>query len=305
MTRSLRTSLALLFLGGALAGCGKNTTSPVGSTNQVEQDAIVAELAAPGNAALLEDGISDDEATVGLGSAPGVAAIHPLTYWRLFRTRDRNFEFAFGDTDSTGRPARAIVTIRSRLTGTFNILTGPAHGLSAGPDSTRIHKPLDDLRVRRVLLRRVAGPHDARVRWRVAATSGVRVSSRDHTTDITSLRIQSGALDTTITDPLEFVRMRNVLRLQPNSSVTLTVTTARNDDIVVLHRFGGRLLMTNHGDNSYSATLRIGLFAGGLRHFGVDAMSRGTLFDDVLSYDSQRWILPYVIVPEELEDPMP
>lgn len=297
MTPALRFPLVLMLLAGVLSGCGKNTMKPVGSAND-EQSAIVAELATPDNAALLEDGISDDSNATGVASlTPGVSAIRPLTYWRQFRTRDRTFEFAFSDTDSTGRPTRAVVTIRSRLLGTFNIATAL--------DSPRVRKPLDDLRVRRVLMRRVPGLHDPRVRWRVAATSGVLVSSKDHTTRITSLRIQGGSLDTTITDPLVFVRMRNVLRLEPNSSVTFTVTTDRNDDVLVLHRFDGRFLMTNNGDDTYSATLQLGLFARSMHHFGVDAMSHGTLFDDTLPYDSQYWILPYVLVPEQLEDPMP
>ena len=305
MTSPSRIPIALLLLAGVLSGCGKNATKPA-AMNDAEQSAVVAELASTENSAILEDGLSDSEDPAGIGpAAPGAAAIRPLTFWRQLRASDRRFEFAFSDTDSTGRPTRAVVTIRTRLVGTFNVLTGSSLESAAMPDSARVRKALDDLRVRRVLLRRVPGTHDSRVRWRVAATSGVQVSSSDHTTEIRSLRIESGALDTTITDPLAFVRMRNVLRLEPNSSVTLTVTTGRDDDLVILHRFGGRFLMAHDGTNTYRATLQVGLFERSMHHFGVDALSHGTLFDDALPYDSQRWILPYVIVPEELEDPMP
>jgi len=47
----------------------------------------------------------------------GTAAIHPLRYWRTIRSVDRSFEFAFADTDSTGHPTTAVVTIRKRLLG--------------------------------------------------------------------------------------------------------------------------------------------------------------------------------------------
>src|SRR5207244_9689101 len=107
-------------------------------------------------------------------------------------------------------------------------------------DSTRdvIHKALDETRVRRVLMRRLpdstwaapgtAGALDARPRWRVAAVSGVEVSSKDHPTDIVSLRLQqSGGLDTTITNVLAFIRLRTLPRLIPGQDVTLTVTTGQ------------------------------------------------------------------------------
>jgi len=35
----------------------------------------------------------------------------------------------------------------------------------------------------------------------------------------------------------------------------------------------------------------------------VDAISHGTLYDDTAPYDSQRWVLPYVLAPERLDGP--
>ena len=140
-------------------------------------------------------------------------------------------------------------------------------------------------------------------RWRVAAVSGVEVTSKDHTTEVLSLRLQSGALDTTLTHPLAFIQLRGLLKLQVGAGVTLTVTTGRNDDVVVLHHNDLRFRLHNNGDNAYSGQFRTGLFARGLQHFGVDAMSNGTLFDDALPYDSQIWVLPYVIAPELLAGP--
>ena len=40
----------------------------------------------------------------------------------------------------------------------------------------------------------------------------------------------------------------------------------------------------------------------GVHHLGVNALSRGAIFDDRAPYDSQAWILPYVVRPTELAD---
>src|SRR5262249_52751827 len=157
---------------------------------------------------------------------------------------------AFADTDSTGHPTTAVVTIRKQLTGRFNILVGVPGSDTTGLDSTTrvVHKPLEDHWVRRVLLKRVAVAEDDRPRWRFAATSGVKVTSKNATTHIVSLRVQSGTLDVTITDPLQFFRLRQILQITPQTDVTLTATTERNDDVVVLMHRDRRFRFHNNGD---------------------------------------------------------
>lgn len=313
MAPSLRIPLAVVLAAGLLSGCGSSTkpTDPIGS-NQ-EQSEVTAELAQQPE--IMEDGISDDpgevsvqaEAALAAGIAPD-ATIRPLTFWREFRLRERSFQFAFSDSDSTGRPTRAVVTVSTRLRGRFHILAGPppAEAEAAVRDSIgHIVKPFDEVRVRRVLMVRVAARSEVRARWRVAACSGVEVSSRDHATNILSVRVQNGDLDLNVADPLAFVRLRQVMQLDPNSEVRLTVTTERNDDVLLLHHAGLRLRLLSNGDNTYSGAMPVGLFLRRMRHFGVDAMSRGTLFDDTAAYDSERWVLPFVIAPEVLEDPIP
>jgi hypothetical protein len=39
-----------------------------------------------------------------------------------------------------------------------------------------------------------------------------------------------------------------------------------------------------------------------LRHIGVNVLSRGTLFDDQLPYDSQAWILPFMVKPNQMAE---
>lgn len=309
MKSHLRVPFLWLIAAAALAGCGKNgsvATNPTGgsSSDQTEATAAIAQ-----DPAIIEDGVSDDPGDMSMTSnASGLAAIHPLTFRRVIRERDRRFEFVFSDSDSTGRPTRAVVIVRTHLQGSLVILAGIPGSDGSPLDSTTktIRKPLDEQRVRRVLLVRVRDMNDpatARAQWRVAAVSGVQVTSRGHTVEISSLRVQSGGLDTTITNPLGFIRLRNILELQPNAPVQLTVTTNQNDDVVVLHHNFQRFRLHNNGDDTYSGEFRVGLFARGMHHFAVDALTNATLFDDTAPYDSQRWAFPYVIAPEMLQGP--
>jgi hypothetical protein len=316
MRSTLALTLALALAAGALSGCGRNNPAAPGPSQSVDQAEVAYELARQPQ--VVDDQLADSPDQTSLDGPAGAAAlIHPLTYWRTITRVDRSFVFAFADTDSTGRPTTAVVTVLKNLHGSFNILTGVPGGDGTPLDSANhvIRKPLDDRWVRRVLLKRVppdpaagmdAGDpgRDAR-RWRVAATSGVKVTSRDATTHILSLQIQSGPLDTLITDPLALFRLRRVLKLQPGTEVTLTVTTERNDDVVVLMHHDRRFRLHNNGDNTYTGVWRAGLFADGVWHFGVNALSNGTLFDDRAPYDSRAWILPYVMAPTEMADYMP
>jgi hypothetical protein len=314
--RSTRfTGFALVLASALLAGCGKNSNpaSPLGSTPAPTDDQALVTGAIAAAPQAIEDGLADLPDPTSLGGTPGLlSAIEPLNYWRTIRERERTFEFVFSDPDPDGRPTTAVVTIRRRLVGQFNILVGPPLvGGTSGPpavdDRLVIHKPLEDHWVRRVLLKRIRlATEDGAPRWRIAAISGVKVTSKDATTNILSLRIQAAGMDTTIVDPLEFQRLRRILRFEPESRVVLTVTTGRNDDVVVLHHRDHRFRFHNNGDNTYTGEWPTGLLFPGLGHFGVNALSNGTLFDDTAPYDSQSWIFPYALErPDQLAEFLP
>jgi hypothetical protein len=349
----------VLLLAASLAGCSSKSsvTGPSGGSSGTlsQRAAVSATLATAPD--LIEDGIAEsaDQTTFNssfgtyLSGVSGTSLVRPAGFWRRINHVDRSFEFAFSDTDSTGAPTRALVTIRKTLTGTFNLLavtpppvdTGTV-ALGAGfppmfADTSIhiVHKSLEDHWVRQVLLRRisrheieregedddnggdlVATPtshdgdgddHDGdndRPRWRIAAVSGVKVTSNPNTTHIVSVRIQTSVKDTTITDPMGLVRLRRFCHFTSGDSVRVTVTTTRNDDVVVLNYFGAHRRFTNHGDNTYSATFR-SFWLAGVNHLGVNALSHGTLFDNAAPYDSDAWILPYVVAPTMLADYRP
>lgn len=311
--------IALLLVAGLLAGCSKksNPTSPLGigpGATTSNQTQVMSTIAAVPTA--IEDGLAEaSDATSYDGQVGSLAAIQPFTFWRTITHRERTFEIAFSDTDATGQPTIAVVTINKHLTGRFNILAGVPGTDGVPLDSVPevVHKPLDDMWVRHVMLKRVTmmpgwsgsapdseGEDDHENHWRIAALSGVEVTSKDATTHIVSLRIQAADKDTTITDPLAFMKLRKVLNFPPGTQVTLTVTTMRNDDVVVMEHSFRRFRFHNNGDNTYTGVFPTGVFMAGLHHFGVNALSKGTLFDDQAPYDSVQWIFPFSLEPESL-----
>ena len=301
--------LAVLLLTGFLSGCSSdNGTEPSGiaPTAQEPSQADLLEALIPAGALIDEDLFVDATETALSGSAPGsqeavASPIQPLRFWRHITDVRRSYEFAFADSDSVGQPTTAIITVHKRLSGTFHIVPEPEN---EGDPRTVIRKELRDHWVRRVKLHRIARPDDTRERWRLAAVSGVKVTSRDATSEIVSVHVTAGDLDATLTEPLAFFNLRRILRFDAGAEVTLTVTTTRSDDVVLLYRSGHREKMTNNGDNTYTATFPAGDLEG-WRHFGVNALSHGTLYDDELPYDSKAWILPYVIASTPEVDYLP
>ena len=316
-SRSLALTLTLPLMIALLAGCSQRGTpgdpmDPGAGSANTDQAEVASVIAA--TPSYVDDEVSEasDQTSLAAPSAAATeagafgaqTAIRPLAFWREIRNVDRRFEFAFADSDSTGRPTTAVVTVHKLITGSFNILVGDQVPEGSPPQSHVIQKPLADHGVRRLLLKRVPVPESDRRAWRVVATSGVKITSRDARTRIESLRLQSAGLDTIITDPLAFFRLRSILKLDPLADVTLTVTTRRDDDVVLLYLRDHRVRFVNGGGNSYSATFRVPDRTG-LLHVGVNALSNGTLFDDAAPYDSQAWIEPYLVHPLELAEGTP
>jgi hypothetical protein len=302
-----RFAFALPLAVALLAGCGRGTdplAPPGDSSPASEEQAVSDELAR--HPEIVEDGVSDSDEQTQIGGTSSAqtgleAAIRPLFFWRRITGVERRFEFAFSDSDSTGRPTSAVVTVHKVLSGSFNIVAGDSTGEGEPTEGHVVRKRLRDHWVRRILLKRVPLENSDRLVWRIVASSGVRVTSQDADTRIESLRIQATDLDTTITNPLAFQWLRRIPRLDPGSEVTLTVTTRAPDDVVILYARGGRRPFHANGDNTYTGMWRVPLDRG-IHHAGVNALARTTLFDDEAPYDSQAWILPYVVKPAELAE---
>ncbi|HET9951616.1 MAG TPA: hypothetical protein VFS09_07475 [Candidatus Eisenbacteria bacterium] len=255
----------------------------------------------------LDDGFMDAGATTNLAptfrgarAAAGVsgtteAALDPFFFWRQIEHRTLAFQIAFADSDSTGLPRTAFVTVKRDFSGWFNIVPRDASHPDL-PDTAHVtHKPLIDHWVRNFLMKRVDLPGMQRPMWKIASASAIEVTAENATTLVTSVRVRTASLDTTLTDPSALIPLRRVLRFSPEDTVTVTVATPRTDDVVLLYHHDRRERLTNNGDGTYSGRFRAGLFSG-WRHFAVNALSHGTLYDDAAAYDSKAWIYPYVIV---------
>ena len=276
----------------ALTGCGKTSSlqAPGNGGSTSADDAAIAS-ALQQSPEFVNESLSQDETPIEFEAQAGTfAAIEPLRFWRRVTTVESDIHIDYSNPDPSGRPLHAIATIQRHLQGTFNILAGTPE------DTSVVHKPLDDEWTRRIALVRRARPDSPELGpWRLAGTSGVEIATIGGVTALVSLRVQAGDQDTTITDPLELHRLRRVIRFAPGTEVTLTATTQAASDVVLFHGHGGRRRFTNHGDGTHTFTFPVGDFPG-LRHFGVDALSNGTLLDDEAPYDANAWLLAYAVV---------
>ncbi len=304
MKKSLLILAMLVMAAGSLTGCGKSSESmsPVSSTgpSAVDQAEVAAAVAA--SPEYSGEDVHQNDLDMALEDSPvgALAAIRPLHWARSISEVSRRIDIEWRAPDDHGRPTIALVTLHKRFLGDLHI----AYAQISEDDTTRgrLTKPIDEHWVRRVALHRVrvaadlASSDTARFVWRLVGTSGVEVTSAEATTEIQSIRLQAGDVDTTITDPLELHRLRRLIHVSPMTPLKLTVTTGRADDTVILYRHDMRARFQNNGDGTHSLRWMTGDFAG-LRHFGVNALSRGTLFDDTEPYDSNSWILPFAVRP--------
>ncbi|HUK62078.1 MAG TPA: hypothetical protein VLV15_02055 [Dongiaceae bacterium] len=306
----LLATVPLALAVALVAGCGKSgsTLSPAagGDTGSVDQIQVSEAIAA--HPEVLDDGgLSSDPTQTSLSTGGGAtpasieAPIQPLFFWRHITRTDRSFEFAFSDTDSTGRPTRAIVTALRNFGGQFNVVVGDSNSFGGG---NVIHKNLVDHWVRRIELRRMRLTATGDPVWKIVAASAVRITSKDATAHIQSIQVETAGLDTTLTAPLELFRLRGLLRFAPDTPVTITVTTTHDNDVVLLYSANRRMRFKNNGDGTYVGTWSTPDLAG-LRHVGINALTHGTLYDDSAPYDSQAWMLPFVVTGHELADYLP
>ncbi len=331
----LSASPVLLLAVALLAGCS-NSGNPVadngGSTPaatyaspagvQSAASAMPAEefeidTYADGEAA--KDDMSDASFAAAIGGSASLdAAIDPAFWFRLIRSHERRYVIEIENPDSLTRVAH--VKIIDRLLGTFNVVTRPDTIDGSVVRGEWIRKRLADTSVRKVVFVRHRivhedddsdedgdrtddedgedGHRDGWTRWYVRALSGAEITSDDGTRTIASLRLQAGAVDVTVTDPLELKRRRELLRLPPATPVHVTITTGDPTDVVVLYARWGRMRLHRMDDGTFQGRFRTPE-DGGLRHLAVNALSHGTLFDDVAPYDSKAWALPYVVARPE------
>jgi hypothetical protein len=287
MQRRNLSRIALVLTGViAVAGCSKST-APITGAN-TEQAQISTYMAS--NPGLIDDELFTDPSSLPLSRMQGTnAAITPRWFWRRITVSTPHLTFQFSDTDSVGRPRLAAVTLTRHLTGTFNILPAASGDTTQLDSANIVHKSLDDTWTRHLLFKRCVVPGSDQPLWRLIAASGVQVNSSGMTEQIQSVHVQTSTIDTTLTDPLQLFIITHCMHVAASDSVMLTVTTSKTDDVVLCYYRDLRLHFHSNGDGTYVIKLPIGNLLG-MRFFGVNALSHGTLFDDTLPYDSQAWL---------------
>jgi len=294
MRRPLMSVAAMLGIAAALlGGCGKSSSPTAPVTATTDQAQVSATLAAAST--LVDDNLAEDgsQVTAALEPARGASletAIRPFTWWQQITGETRTWSFAWSDTDSTGHPTRVVATLMKHMTGTLVIIPASAAD-STQPSSQRITKPIDKTLTRQVELQRLSLGNGRQ--WKVVEVTGAFVQTAGATTHLESLRLQSSSgIDTTITDPLQFFSLRHVITFGPNDTVTVTATTSRTNDFVYIHRWDWRHRLHNNGDGTYSFTWVTSAWSG-WRHFGIQAISHGSIADDTAAFDMQAWHLPF------------
>lgn len=330
--KSLSAFPALLLAVAVLAGCS-SSSNPVADQGASDPAATYASPAGVQSAAnampagefeidtyadgeVAKEDIGDASFAAGIGGSGTLETeIDPAFWFRLIRSHERRYVVEIDRPDSVTMVAR--VRIVDRLLGTFNVITAPE---SLDGDLVRgewIRKPLKDTAVRKAVFVRHKivrddedhdedgdrgddedgedGLRDGWTRWFLRAVSGAEITSDEGTRSIASLRLVAGDVDVTVTDPLELQRRRELLRVPASTPVHVTVTTGDPTDVVVLYARWGRARLRRMDDGTFQGRF-LSPAAGGLRHVAVNALSRGTLFDDVAPYDSKAWAIPYVVV---------
>jgi hypothetical protein len=305
MKRFTILALPALALALALAGCGSDPTSPPAQpAASLENQAIQAAMAEVPELAETETYETPGDAEFADALAPAgtfstEAAIRPLFFYRTIREHERDVQVVI-ERDTLFETAR--VRIEDRFAGGFHLVT--ADTTDTGVVVSRIRKPLHDVGVMRAVFRRpvdwekmdpaVGDSERERERrcrgWRLVAVSNREIASPEHTAKIVSVRLQTDSgLDVTIADPRELMRFPNgVPRIVAGEPVKVTVQVEDPADPVFLLCGWGRLRLRPVSE---------GVFEGGfkapydLRRFrlGVNALDRGTIFDDAAPYDSDFW----------------
>jgi hypothetical protein len=220
-------------------------------------------------------------------------------WWREITGATGSFTYEFTGTDSAGRPTSAHIVVHKHFTGTFHVAwDDTVPGDPPVVTHQHLEKPLKDHWVRHLWLARLGDAHEPLRRgWRLVAASGVNVTSETEDAGpqpaIQSIRVQTLTLDHTFTDPAAAITWSNLIELPYGTPVTVTVTTNAPDDVVVLMHHDGRAPLTANGDNTYTGSWNCpGVL--GLKHFGVNALSNGTLYDANGGYHSHAWLFPFL-----------
>ncbi|MBZ0270026.1 hypothetical protein K8I85_17885 [bacterium] len=289
--KHLRTShLALLVGMVALQGCFDSSPNSSSEDVAVEEEAIQSVIFEDeGELTSTDIRYYQDEA-----DGPAGAPINTVRWRRQLLDLDRSVSIEIHDP--SGEIPTADVAIRAHATGLLHLL------VNDGDTLRRVAKDFEDGGVRSLFFQRSresANADDRRFHrgWKLVALSGVAIRSPGTTRAIHSVRLQAGDVDRTFQNMTDLVRVGDIAIIEPATLVRVTVDTGDATDHVFLHRrhMRSRIEFTNNGDGTFTATFETDAHQGP-RHFAVDVLSDGTLYDDEAPYDNVVWGIPYRVI---------
>jgi hypothetical protein len=305
-----------------IAGCTKHEGGPVdgSSTNvnqliQIQTQALADPFVQTDQATFSDQSLQPtDYGSLGKVDAP----ITPLRWARFITgvTSTVTTTILPGDT-------MAMAHVEKTITGTFRI-----KGTEGNVD-TILSKPFTDKAVRNMLFRKV-NLQDTAV-WRPTATSlvdgGTNPPPANNQITITQVQVFTPTDTVTITDPTTYYlryhwmpfrwipfhdgEKKDCPEFRGGDRVIIqaTVVSASADTDLVAIRYGfgfslaiGRrqhttlISQTNNGDGTFTRVYQATWFSHfftGFFNLGVDAVTRGTLYDDSLPYSASWWGIPY------------
>jgi len=314
---------AFVVLGGLLAiglvftsGCNKNNgptsstgTTPTGTIAAIEALAASDSLVQNDDVTFADNSIQSTD----YGSLTKTdSAITPIRWGRFINsvTRTMNTTMEPGDT-------LAVVTINKTIVGVFKIQYATGNG------DTIISKPFQDKSVRNLVFRRAK--FDTTI-WYSVATSlvagGTNPAPAGNAINITQVQVFFPNDTVTVTDPTNYYLHYlwenffawgrvEVPLVHGGDKVTIqaTVVSASADTDLVALRYGflsliapGRrqhmalVSQVSNGDGTFTRVYQTVWhvhFHFGFFNTGIDAVTRGTLYDNTLPYSASWWGIPY------------
>lgn len=187
----------------------------------------------------------------------------------------------------------AFVTVALDISGTLHIIALVDTVIQA------VDKPLNDNPIRHAIFLKdtVESYHHG---WRLYKISGVWVTSDARSVRIDSVRIRSDTYqDTVMSDSLALFLLDEVFTFTQGEGVSLWVYA--NDDTAEVYFHSWRLpnwhrwRFSNEGGGVYFGVWSTPVEAG-IYHSAFDILQHETLWDSAYPYDSNVWLLPYMVV---------
>ena len=318
MKRSIGLLLGTALSGLLVMGCNNESTgpeesAPVGVTNEATAMKYYAEN---------DSFVSNDEVTfadkavepVNYGSFGKIEeTIVPLRFGRFIKSINKQVDLQVQEGDTI-----AIAHVVKTVNGELKI-----RGLK-GQDTVTVTKPFSDASERYIIFKRV---NRERVRywmnWVPVGSSMIAGGTVAPNNQVTISKIETmlpGGKTLTVAEPMKhFFRYRwlklfmggngDAPELMAGENVTMkvTVVSASPDTDIVTLRYGfdpthGRRVRmqvtseVNNGDGTFTRTYELtwqAHFHRGFFNAHVDAMTKGTLYDDVAPYSVSWWAVPY------------